>query len=285
MSSITLDQIREILPGARSYSHYVAGLCPFHEDNKPSLMVYEDNFFRCLGCGVVGNYEQLWRKLNGRGASKIIRAEEKFSAPYLPTDLREQEELVETAHESLMKFEQLQWYLENRGVMGRAEPCRLGYFKGWYTIPIYSHYGEYRGMVARAGGVVQKATGFRFIQPHGQHSMMYCPDWNLMEDARTIAVVFGMFDALAISDLRYAVVTPIAGQASFNPEWLNGFRKPVVIIPDAREETEAIKLAGELGWRGKILRLNYPEGVHDPAGFFEVGQRENLNRQIGGALS
>lgn len=284
MSSITFDAIRELLPGARSYSNYVSGLCPFHDDKKPSLLVYRDGYFTCLGCGVFGNYEKLYRKLKGHDFSRAIAPEKEFSAPRLPTDLREQENLVEMAHDSLLQFEQLRWYLENRGVTGRIEACRLGWYRGWYTIPIYSHYGEYQGVVLRAGGEIQKVSGLRFIQPHGQKPLMYCPDWVLLERAPAIALVFGMFDALVLSDMRFAVVTPIGGQLHFNPEWLAPFRKPVVIIPDKGEEESANKLANKLGWRSKVLRLQYPENIKDPAGFAETRQLRLLQAQIGGLL-
>lgn len=285
MSKVTFDIIRDLLPGARSYADYVSGLCPFHDDKQPSLLVYKDGYFSCLGCGVFGNYEKLYRKLKGIDATRVISTEKVFTSPYLPTDLREQEELVEQSHEALMKFSQLAWYIENRGVGNRIEPNRLGYYKGWYTIPIYSRYGAYQGVVLRAGSEIQKVSGMRFVQPKGQKPMMYCPDWRLLETCKTIAVVFGMFDALALADLRFAVVTPIGGQLHFNPLWLEPFRKSVVIIPDKGEEVSATKLAGRLGWRSKVLKLNYPSNAKDPAGYLETGQRDLLHSQIGGLLS
>lgn len=285
MKTITYDVLRELLPSARSYSNYVSGICPFHDDSKPSLMLYQDGWFRCLACGVVGNYEKLYRKLRGYDSSKVISVVESFSAPSLPVDLREQETLIERSHYSITKFEQLRWYLENRGVAGRIEPCRLGYYNGWYTVPFYSHYGVYLGMVARAGTEIQRVSGLRFIQPKGQKPMMYCPDWRLTETANTIAVVFGIFDALAVSDLRFAVVTPIMGKDSFDPTWLDFWRKKIVIIPDAGEESTAIELAGKLGWRGSVLKLPYPEGIKDPAGYLEIDKRGLLASQLGGPLS
>ena len=279
--AITLDIIRDLLPNAKSYSTYIAGTCPFHEDEKPSLMVYED-WFRCLGCGVSGGLEKLHRALTGRNASRVIKVVEEFKAPRLPTDLTEQEDLVEKAHYSLTRFEQLRWYLENRGVDGRIEACRLGWYKGWYVIPIYSKTGEYQGMMLRAGASIQKATGMRFVQPFGQKPMMYCPDWSLLESAKSIAIVFGMFDALALSELRIPVVTSIGGQDSFNPLWLESYRKRAIVLPDKDEEKAGMKLSGRLGWRGAMLRLTYPDGIKDPAGFLELGKQQLLMSQIGG---
>jgi hypothetical protein len=281
---VTYEQLRDMLPGARSYTGYVSGLCPFHEDTHPSLLLFEDGFFKCLGCGVVGNYEKLYRKLRGHDASRVVAVEEQFSAPPLPTDLQEQEELVERAHYALTNFEQLRWYLENRGVAGRIETCNLGWYKGWYVIPIYSRYNEYKGMVLRAGTEIQKVSGMRFVQPHGQKAMMYCPDWRLMETAKAIGFVFGLFDALALSDLRFAVATSIGGKDSFDPLWLEPFRKPIVVIPDRGEEDTAMKVAGRLGWRASVLKIPYPPEIKDPAGYLEINQRQALISAVGGAL-
>jgi len=280
--AITLDIIRDILPQAKSYSGYISGICPFHNDSKPSLMVYPDGFFRCLGCGTVGSFEKLYRALTGRNASRVIPVVEDFKPPRLPTDLTEQEDLVEKAHYSLTRFEQLRWYLENRGVDGRIEACRLGWYRGWYVIPIYSKTGEYQGMMLRAGASIQKATGMRFVQPFGQKPMMYCPDWSLLESAKSIAIVFGMFDALALSELRIPVVTSIGGQDSFNPLWLESYRKRAIVLPDKDEEKAGMKLSGRLGWRGAMLKLTYPPEIKDPAGFLELGKQQLLMSQIGG---
>jgi len=84
--AITLDTLRDILPQAKSYTNYISGICPFHEDSKPSLLVYDDGWFRCLGCGVVGNYDKLYRALTGRNYSRVVKVEEEFSSPRLPTD-------------------------------------------------------------------------------------------------------------------------------------------------------------------------------------------------------
>lgn len=283
--TVTYEQLRDMLPGARSYAEYVAGLCPFHDDKHPSLLLFRDGFFKCLGCGVVGNYDKLYRKLRGYDASKVVPVEEAYRPPLLPTDLSEQEELTENAHLALVHFEQLRWYIQNRGVAGRIEACRLGWYKGWYTIPIYSPHGEYQGMVARAGTSIQKVSGMRFIQPKGQSPMMYSPDWRLMETSNAIAFVFGMFDALALSDLRFAVATSIGGKDSFDPRWLNRFRKPIYIIPDRGEESTAHRIAGKLGWRAKVLRLNYPPDIKDPCGYLETNRREALIGAVGGVLS
>lgn len=284
MSKITFGQLRDMLERVQSYENYMAAICPFHEDEKPSLLVFKDGWFRCLACGVSGGYEKLHRKLLGWDASRVVREATAFSGPTLPRDLNELEIIISEAHEALLKFDQFQWYLKNRGVAGRIESCRLGWWNGWYTIPIFDPHMALKGAVLRANSTIQQATGQRFLQPPGQRGMMYCPNWHLYNTRKALAVVFGMFDALAVSDLSYAVVTSTSGKDSFKAEWLDGWRKRIVIFPDDGEYDSAMKLANSLGWRAEVCKIAYPDDVKDPAGFLETGRRDHLNAVLGSSL-
>jgi hypothetical protein len=98
--------------------------------------------------------------------------------------------------------------------------------------------------------------------------MMYVPDWRLLKSASRVVVCYGMMDSLVLSSLRFPVCTTTGGSKSFDPAWLDDWRKPVVIIPDKEgDEKAASDLAAALGWRASILRLPYDDEVHDPADF------------------
>jgi hypothetical protein len=285
-SSVTLDMLKDKLLKVSSYEGYVAAVCPFHEDSRPSMLIWEDGkFFKCQSCGVSGSFEKLWRKLLGWDSSRVVAEATNFKGPRLPSDLAQLSVVINEAHESLLQFDQFQWYLKNRGVEGRIEACRIGFWDGWYSIPIYDEEHHLQGAMFRANATIQKGTGQRFIHPDGQLNLMYCPDWRLLRTAKAVAVVFGMFDALALSDLRFAVVTSTSGKDSFKPEWLDSVRKPIYVIPDKGEETSAITLAGKLGWRGHVLKLEYPDDIKDPDGYLENNKRDQLIAQIGGYLS
>lgn len=277
---IKIEQILSRLEQVKPHdnSRYYSAICPFHDDTKPSLLVYRDNWFRCLACGAVGDYERLWRAINGNPIRPI--PQEKEIGENYETQ-KYDETFAYHAHQSLLKFRYIfGWYLRLRGVENRIESCRLGWWNGWYTIPVYDEKDRYEGIILRAGKHVQEATGLRYFCPKKQPPLFYVPDWYLLKISPVIFVVYGMFDALALSAMRYPVCTTTSGKDSFNPLWLERFRKLIVVLPDKGEEEAARKLAASLGWRGKVQKLNYPEDIKDPAGFLEIGKPDLLRVQI-----
>jgi hypothetical protein len=45
--------------------------------------------------------------------------------------------------------------------------------------------------------------------------------------------------------------------------YLEHIRKRIEFIPDKGEEKQAQKFASKMGWRGGVMRCNYPEGTKD----------------------
>ena len=123
---ITLDDIQNAAPMAHSYENYLAIVCPFHDDTKPSLLAYnprtksELGYFHCKACGKSGNLEMLHNALQGWVPPKSTRYERtSYDAPSLPTSREGQEDLVLEAHRILEKYpDKLGWYLTDRGVEG-----------------------------------------------------------------------------------------------------------------------------------------------------------------------
>ena len=278
---VTLDNIKPSLSQWKDYGSYISAVCPFHSDSKPSLMIYkEDKFFRCLACGTTGNYEKLFRKLKGwtptapRGEGVAWKPPIKQGTDY--------EELSLKAFQRLSKnIETLGWYLKDRGVLDRVEANQLGYHQGWYTIPVFDAQATWKGIVLRASPVIQKVNGHRFWMPHGQPVLPFCPDYLLLERSHVVFVVFGMFDALVLSSLRYPVVTTTSGKSSFNVDWLDKYRKPIVFLPDLGEEADAERYARKLEWRGNVHYLQYQENEKDPADMGKtIAGRQRLEKEL-----
>lgn len=62
----------------RSGSRHI-GLCPFHPDEAPSFFVFDDNRFKCFGCGEHGDVIDFVKKYHGvdfKGALRILGIEQ-----------------------------------------------------------------------------------------------------------------------------------------------------------------------------------------------------------------
>lgn len=282
---LTIEHFED-LPRARRYGHYISASCLWApenhddgEDKHPSMLVFEDGWFRCLSCGVVGDYDKLWRKFQGWQGG-IESAEDVSWKPPRTPDIYDLDQFAADAHELLVSSGAKRWYLRMRGVQDQIVPLSLGWWDGWYVIPVFGKTGNVRTVVLRAGHHIQEATGQRFYIPRNAPKIPYVPNWKRLSRANSIAVVFGIFDAIALDKLGFPVVSPLAGKNSMDPAWLNEYRVPIVVVPDKGEEADAFKLAAKFGWRGRVVRLPYPPGCKDPADYLAAGKDEQLLKQL-----
>jgi hypothetical protein len=275
--SITYEDIISRLEQVQEHGRYASSLCVFHSDSNPSLLVFKDGWFRCLGCSKQGRWITLWNKINGQPVQVLSEKRTSFVGPPI-RDLMNLEDVCYQAHADLIQFPSLAWYLEMRGLEGRIETNELGYIKGWYTFPVRDADGGFQTAVFRAAPHVQEVTGLRYWCQ--SHPLPYVPDWFLYSRAKVLFVVFGIMDALTLSELRFPVVTSTSGNLTFQASWLESFRHPIYVIPDKGEDTVAIRLAGQLGWRGNVLYLEYPTGIKDANGFLEYDRRDDLYSQL-----
>ena len=286
MSNITLEMIQELDPNAELRgSGYLHMCCPWHDDAQASLLVYADGWYHCLGeCLTSGPISRLYAELSATGSTKQGTKDiPKGRPPTIPSDPGDQIRFVSNAHQTILRNNSFRWYIAQRGLEGRIEPCELGWHQGWLVLPVHSPHHDIDGIIMRSGPQAEKLTGLRFTQPMGQRAMMYCPDWSLLSKAeQCIYVVFGMMDALTLSELRLPVVTTTGGAKSFKPEWLEKYRLPIIVVPDKGEEAQAYRLAKGLNWRGKVKALAYPTGYKDPNDYIKNGRGVDLVKELVG---
>lgn len=275
----SLEEFVEL--GGKPYGHYVAMICPWHDDHKPSLFVYEDDTFRCSACGVWGTHDRLYEKLENPHSYMPATEGASYRPPRVPDNL---EAFATQTHNLLKQYEYRQSYLTRRGVRDMIDKVRIGWFEGWYTVPVVGEAGAVEGMVLRAGPALQEKTGLRFLQPYGQKPMPFFPDRQLVQARDELFIVFGIFDALVLAELGYPVVTTTGGKNTFDPAWLEDYRRHIVIVPDEDEEEAAYKVARRLGWRGQVLFIDYPEDCKDPADFVLAEREDELKTILGGEL-
>lgn len=268
------------LQNAHEYDRYITGVCPFHVDSDPSILVFKDGWFKCLGCNRQGSWQMLWNKLQGQHI--IIRPDNRTSwlGPVFDSSL---ETLCYQSHLDLVKFSSYQWYLKERGLENRIDINELGYYEGWYTIPVTDFEGRFITAVFRASPHVQHVTGLRYICKHVP--VPFYPNYSQAKSSGFLFVVYGILDALTLADMNLPVVTSTAGKDTFSAEWLEFHRKKVFIIPDKGEEATAYELASNLDFRGRVINLEFPDNIKDCNGFYENKRGDLLERQLRNVLT
>jgi hypothetical protein len=277
--SIAYTDFLHRMPNATDKGNYIVAPCPFHNDNSPSLLIFPDGYFHCLAasCSVSGTFKMLWNKLAGQPLFIHPERRISYNAPEAIKDFETREELAYQAHLHLTKYSR-GYYLESRGLADAIEIHELGYWRGWYTFPVWNRDLSFHNVIFRTSPPVQFAlNGTRYWADF--KPTLYVPDWNLIRKADYIVVVFGILDALTLNKFRYPVVTPTHGH-TFDVGWLADYRKPIYVIPDKGEERKVLQMIGDLGWRGKMTTMEFPDGMKDANDFLTAGREDQLIAQL-----
>ena len=153
-------------------------------------------------------------------------------------------------------------YLTNRGISPDVQTkLGIGFLDDWHTFPILNPKRKLIGAVARKGE--DNPSDAKYVVPSGQNpNWLYVPDWNRIKNNKTIYLTFGILDAISLYICGVASMSTLSGQR-LQPEALNHIRKLIYFIPDRGEEDAAHKIASKLGWRGKVMKVNWPENSKD----------------------
>lgn len=255
-----LDDVYENVVNAKRYDDYIMMCCLWHEDRHPSLMVHED-FYKCLSCGAFGMTERLLLQLGSRFVipkEDNVEVKNPFWKWLRGDDLSS---FLKNSYQVLKTYPQQGKYLEDRGLTkDTIQKAKIGYSDGFYLIPILNTHQHPVGALARAGSSIE---GARYFVPPGQTDLLYSPDWQMVKDAKEVYLTFGTLDALSIFQLGKAAISTTSGKR-VKPEWFSEIRKRIKVFPDFGEEKEAKKLVSELGWRGEVVKYQYPFGMKDP---------------------
>lgn len=256
-----LDDIYEKLEDAQRYSDYIAAICIFHQDSRPSLMIYPDRY-KCLSCGANGKTEQLLKRLEGNFKPKLDKPD--FSNPFTKwLKTKPLGQVLKVAYLTLKDNPSMGSYLVSRGVPGAIQrQLGLGYRDDWFTFPIRDEEKCIVGAVARKNETNQHPA--KYIIPSKQNpNLLYVPDWGKIQEANVIFLTFGILDAISIYNFGYPAMSTTTGKR-IDPNVLEKFRKRIVIFPDRGEEFEALDISSELGWRGKVFKCNWTKDAKDP---------------------
>ena len=259
-----LSKVAELLDYAQTYEKSVWGICPFHSDSRPSLMVHED-YYHCQACGAHGTTKSLIEKLSGHVAAP---APDKFYNPF--TIWLKNESLgnvLREAWETLKSRPSI--YLRNRGIPDEWQiKLGIGIRDNWITFPIRSFDQKIIGAVARAGE--NNTASSKYIVPSGQDSnMIYVPDWKQFNASDIIYATFGIIDAISLVICGAGAFSTTNGKRLNDVSALNKVRKRIIFLPDKGEESNAKEIAARLGWRGAVAKINYPDDCKDISDVFQ----------------
>ena len=254
-----LDEVLEYAEYGQRYHNYLSITCPFHDDNRPSLIVHED-YYNCLACSAKGRTEALLTKLKGEPAKPNTK--EHFSNPF--TKWLKNQTLVQalkTAWQTMNEHPS-SYMRDKRGITEKTcKDLGIGMRDGWITFPIRDNYKKIIGAAARADET--NLTDAKYVTPSGQDgNMLYVPSWELIDKAKDIYCVFGIIDAVTLCQVGIASFSTTGGK-KVDPKALDIFRKRIIFLPDKGEESAAMNIAKYMGWRGKMAKCNWPDDSKD----------------------
>ena len=176
-----LDTLHEYM-GGEHYGHYLAVRCPFHGDQHPSMMVYEDTY-SCKACGAHGYTENLLRKVQGGSFTQFYSALAEVGDPSLPNPFRTWlqaatlPKVLKGAWEFANNNPHTLGYLHlTRGIPERVRHALgIGLRDDFYTFPVLDAQRKVCGAFVRSGPNLPTS---RYFVPKGQDpNLLYVPDW------------------------------------------------------------------------------------------------------------
>lgn len=288
---------------------YYKGLCPFHDDSVPSMVVYPDSQrFKCFGCDQGGDiiewvqlrhsldFVSALAELSGlgdvvNGAPRItkeatIRVKPGYAVP---------RDIIDYWHRNIGLERRSYFY--RRGFSDRTIDFELwGWTGDKYSIPVWSGSpsdgGKAFQVKFRRADDLEKARleidGFRgadleealakipkYMGMKGRGVWLY-DGWKV-RPAKIAVVFFGELDAALFNqdwwdDPFLAACSPTGGAVSWNEDWRPYFwnADEVVVVPDAGEEEQGRRFAAKIGGHSRLQVIPSDCGVKDYGEIREV---------------
>jgi DNA primase len=272
------------------------GLCPLHEDHKPSfLMDPSKNLFYCYGCGLGGDvirFAELYHQVRFPQALALLRQWRGWT-PLL-------HETASFYRMQLHRHAEAAAYLQQRGLRSPEliEHMRIGYapggcLRGWltrlgYPLPVLRQ----AGLVSAAGydtymhrivfplegnlygrSISASAPPHRFLP--GNKGGLYA--WEQVRQYQQVILVEGLFDYAVLWQAGFHNITCSMGNHlnAYQFRQLCDGTRTVYLTFDADSngsgQQAAQRLASRLRERGLNARqVSLPDG-HDPNSFFVQG--------------
>ncbi len=237
-------------------------ICPFHDDNKPSLQINtKKQVFFCPVCKESGDIYSLLGKLNGLGRDETVnQLKSKYSYPTINI------QTIEEFHHELLNRPDLLEPLRVRGIsLDLIKYYRLGAQRDRITIPIKNEDGYVVNVrkYKPGGGDTAKMLS---LKKRGQNRLY--PLEQL--DFETIVICGGEIKAIAaafyLNAYKIGCISTTSGEGSWEPEFSEKLQaKTVYILMDiddagikAAERLAKFISAGTLSRDGKVFICSLP---------------------------
>jgi len=269
----------------------ITGLCPIHHERRPSWGISTTKQFHpwnCYSCGAKGTLIWLVQKVMATTKERALEFIGKFGSYTVPEftgDIPEFErrwmnEEVQFTPASLFRpFEVHQkkagFWLVKRGVsLAVAGDCRLGYDPKQDRViyPWWEDGGKrLHGMTGRARkSLVEPKTlpYFGFKRGLALFRPLTCES----KTREPLIVTEGELDALKVASFGYPNVVSTGGAPSRKQADLMvdyGQRVVLMFDNDPGGEQMITTVDGWIGRRTRLFKVDYPEGVKDPADMTE----------------
>ena len=244
------------------------GLCPFHDDQVPSLTIYpETNSWYCFGCGEGGDVLSFVQKLLHCSFPEAVGFLEskdfvsKNFSPGIPRQLRQEKKVKMASPEVVSYYHSMldpkhRSYFHSRLFTDETIERELwGWDGSHYVIPIWSGRPQESSCWLKLRNP-DGAKGPKYLNSKGSIQTLYNL-WTI-EGESQIFIFFGEFDAALAYQDGFAAVSPTGGCGNWNPDWSTHFEKKtdIIVVPDVGEEFFAHRVALALGEsRCRVLSL------------------------------
>lgn len=117
IKSINLAEVARTHVELRRHGNNFTGRCPLHDEKTPSFTVFEDNHFKCFGCGAHGDAADFVQSLHGvdfKGALRLLGIEQGSLSGADFKAIRKREQQREQARKDKKRERDIAYTLPNR---------------------------------------------------------------------------------------------------------------------------------------------------------------------------
>lgn len=212
--------------------------CPFHQEDSPSLHVYDDGSWHCFGCGAHGRdvIDFVGRYYHGPSydpTTHFVDVVDRLGAlqirplprqtvkpkPQVERQLAITLESVVEWHETMPDTRRAYWH--GRGLEDHTINT---YLLGWdgkrYTIPALYRFVPF-GIKRRIAIDINDGNDAKYVSVTGSRAGIFNAD--ILWEADSVIICEGEIDCMLLNQFGYRAVSTTAGANSWKPDWARLF--------------------------------------------------------------